>query len=221
MAATKGPIALPWLAVLALAAAGLGVALMPLGKRPPEPTSTTAKPLAGDRAEVRERTAAGDGPRSTPLVWMPPAPNRRWECIVIHHSANEIGGADRFDGYHRDRGFDELGYHFVIGNGSDTAAGQIETGPRWLAQKHGAHCKTPNEYYNQHGIGICIVGNLEKHPPDAKQWKSLVSLVRLLSKELNIPPDKILSHGQITGQTLCPGKFLDLDKLRREAAAGS
>src|SRR5438270_9583625 len=60
--------------------------------------------------------------RSEP-EWFPPHSSDRWTCIVIHHSASEEGGADRFDEWHRQRGWDELGYHFVIGNGTDTAMG--------------------------------------------------------------------------------------------------
>lgn len=215
MGAANGRIAWPWVVVLLAAGCALGVAMLPSSR----PAVQRAAPTAAKPRETIPRRRAVDAPKEPTLVWLPSAPTRRWECIVIHHSANEIGGASRFDDYHRDRGFDELGYHFVIGNGSDTEMGLIETGPRWLAQKHGAHCKTPDEYYNQHGIGICIVGNLEKHAPDPKQWTALLQLVHELSRQFDIPPEKILSHGQITGQTLCPGKFLDMDKLRREVAA--
>ena len=45
-------------------------------------------------------------------------------AIVIHHSATDRGGAKAFDEYHRKKnGWDELGYHFVIGNGTDTPDG--------------------------------------------------------------------------------------------------
>lgn len=167
-------------------------------------------------AGARNATVAAAA--SFPGEWTPPVESARWECIVIHHSASEIGGAERFNEYHRDRGFDELGYHFVIGNGSDTVAGRVEVGPRWTAQKHGAHCKTPDEYYNQHGIGICIVGNLERHSPSAAQWKSLTKLVKFLSQKYDIPASRIYTHGEITGQTLCPGKHFDLTQLRRDVA---
>ncbi|MFQ5589758.1 MAG: peptidoglycan-binding protein, partial [Phycisphaerae bacterium] len=53
----------------------------------------------------------------------------RWTTIVIHHSATETGGASLFDRFHRKRGWDGLGYHFVIGNGTDTPDGLIEVGP--------------------------------------------------------------------------------------------
>jgi len=150
--------------------------------------------------------------------WAPAHPSPRWECIVIHHSGSDAGGAARFDEYHRSKGWDELGYHFVIGNGSDTADGQVEVGPRWPVQKHGAHCKTPDEYYNQHGIGICLVGNFDNYPPSPAQLQSLERLCRYLTATFHIPPSKIYTHGGITGKTDCPGKLLDVNALRRDVA---
>jgi N-acetyl-anhydromuramyl-L-alanine amidase AmpD len=147
--------------------------------------------------------------------WLPENKSDRWKCIVIHHSAGETGGADRFDGIHRKKGWDELGYHFVIGNGTDTADGQVEVGPRWLEQKHGAHCKTDDHYYNEHGIGICLVGNFDNHPPDERQVQALARLVRFLCAEFKIPPNAIYTHGGVTGKTRCPGKQFDLLELKR------
>jgi hypothetical protein len=49
-------------------------------------------------------------------------------------SATDLGGAKRFHKQHKARGWDGLGYHFVIGNGSDTADGEIEVGHRWKIQ---------------------------------------------------------------------------------------
>ncbi|CAA9445136.1 MAG: hypothetical protein AVDCRST_MAG64-4470 [uncultured Phycisphaerae bacterium] len=159
--------------------------------------------------------ADAPGPAAAEARWMPAEKSDRWKCIVIHHSAGEAGGADRFDELHRDKGWDELGYHFVIGNGSDTADGQVEVGSRWAAQKHGAHCKTKNEYYNNHGIGICLVGNFELHPPAERQLQSLRRLVAFLSREFGIPPERVYTHGGVTRQTHCPGKHFDLAALRK------
>ncbi len=147
--------------------------------------------------------------------WLPAKPSDRWQCIVIHHSATESGGAKRFDEAHRERGWDELGYHFVIGNGTDSGDGQVEIGPRWVTQKHGAHCKTEDSFYNDHGIGICLVGNLDNHPPTPKQLASLNRLVRFLSSEFQIPAAQLLTHGLITGKTQCPGKYLNLQVIRQ------
>lgn len=156
------------------------------------------------------------GPAQPDSGWVPANPSKRWECIVIHHSASDSGGANRFDQWHKARGWNGLGYHFVIGNGSDTPDGQVEVGFRWTAQEHGAHCKTPDDYYNQHGIGICLVGNFDNYAPTAAQTRSLARLCRFLCSRFNIPAGEILTHGGITGKTDCPGANFDLEALRRQ-----
>jgi N-acetyl-anhydromuramyl-L-alanine amidase AmpD len=153
--------------------------------------------------------------QTVPRAWVPPSKSERWECIVVHHSATPMGGAARFDRAHRERGFDELGYHFVIGNGTDTDDGEVEVGPRWKAQKYGAHCRSPDDYYNEHGIGICLVGNFDETRPTAAQVQSLTRLVKYLRRTYDIPADKVFSHGGVTGMTHCPGKNFDLKALRK------
>ncbi len=139
----------------------------------------------------------------------------RWKAIVVHHSATESGSAATFDKHHKEKGWDELGYHFVIGNGTDTPDGRIEIGPRWQKQKHGAHCKTPSKYYNQHGIGICLVGDFTKEPPTRAQKAALVRLVRFLRAECGIALHEITTHKAVTRKTACPGRHLSLTWLRR------
>jgi N-acetyl-anhydromuramyl-L-alanine amidase AmpD len=158
-----------------------------------------------------------NGRPSVPRGWVPPVKSDRWKCIVIHHSATEFGGARRFDKGHKDKGWDDLGYHFVIGNGSDTRDGLVEVGPRWKEQRHGAHCRSPEDYYNEHGIGICLVGNFDEEKPTAAQTQALAKLVRFLSKRYAIPPNKVFTHGGVTHQTNCPGKHFDLKALRKSA----
>jgi hypothetical protein len=153
-------------------------------------------------------------PRNT--RWDPPgALSRRWQCIVIHHSAGNAGGAASFDRAHRAKGWDELGYHFVIGNGSDTPDGRVEVGSRWYKQKHGAHCKTPNNHYNEHGIGICLVGNFERSSPTPRQWQSLEELLAYLMESCQISPTQIYTHGGVTGRTACPGRNFSLWRLKQ------
>lgn len=141
----------------------------------------------------------------------------RWTTIVIHHSATSTGGAAAFHKYHvQQNGWDELGYHFVIGNGTSTADGLVEVGSRWHKQKHGAHCKTPNNYYNDHGIGICLVGDFTKSRPTRKQLESLTQLVRFLSRECRIPPARIITHRDVNNKTLCPGSHFSVAWLRSQ-----
>lgn len=149
-----------------------------------------------------------------PATWLPTVPTNHWFWIVIHHSATPTGGAAAFDKMHRAKGWDELGYHFVIGNGTDTPDGKIEVGPRWPKQKWGAHDKTPSNQYNEHGIGVCLVGNFDQTRPSPAQMKALEKLVAYLMKTYHIPTDHVLGHGE-TKATDCPGRFMNVAIVRR------
>jgi len=162
---------------------------------------------------ARGRGSVGRTP-AVPRAWRVPK-TKRWTCIVIHHSATDYGGAHRFDTGHKEKGWDGLGYHFVIGNGSDTKDGLVEVGPRWSEQRTGAHCRSPQDYYNEHGIGICLVGNFDQDRPSDAQQANLKKLVRYLCREYDIPASRVFTHGGVTGQTKCPGKHFDLKSLRK------
>jgi len=135
---------------------------------------------------------------------------RQWRYIVIHHSAGDNGNARMFDAAHRRRGWDELGYHFVINNGKGGPDGYIEAGSRWKKQKWGAHCGgTPNNEYNNYGIGICLVGDFRHGMPTPAQLASLRRLVYHLVARYHIPPESVVGHRQCpNANTQCPGKTL-------------
>lgn len=155
--------------------------------------------------------------------WYPPGRriSPRWKTIVLHHSATRKGGAKAFDKFHRNKGWDELGYHFVIGNGTDTPDGHVEVGSRWRKQKHGAHCKTKNNYYNDHGIGICLVGDFTRTPPTARQLASLKRLTRFLTSQCRIAPSRVTTHRGVTHKTACPGRYFPLASVRRGLSGGA
>jgi hypothetical protein len=139
--------------------------------------------------------------------WMPNFKSRRWQGIVIHHSAiPAYGNAASLDQAHKGRGFDGLGYHFVIGNGTKSKDGEVEVGFRWPIQREGAHVKRPGaeNWWNEHTIGIVLVGNFDTHPPSEAQMRSLVELTVWLCREFNIPYERIYFHREVK-QTECPG----------------
>jgi N-acetyl-anhydromuramyl-L-alanine amidase AmpD len=139
-----------------------------------------------------------------------------WQFIVIHHSATPTGDAEIFDAAHRARGMiNGLAYHFVIDNGSEGKAdGQIETGPRWIKQMYGGHCR--QAYMNEHGIGICLVGNFSESQPTDKQLASLVLLIHGLQEQFHIADDHILGHGEVIGEfSECPGRNFPWEALRK------
>lgn len=137
----------------------------------------------------------------------PAGQSRNWRWIVLHHSATHGGGAIQFDKDHKARGWDELGYHFVIGNGTDTSDGLIEVGNRWRKQKHGAHAKTGDNRFNELGIGICVVGDFDHGQPSAAQMRALTQLTASLMKAYNIPANRVIGHRDTKG-TACPGETL-------------
>jgi len=176
-----------------------------------------ALPSEGTAPDAPRSVSPGAPAKShggVPADWTPLARANSWQYIVIHHSATPTGGAAAFDKMHKAKGWDELGYHFVIGNGTDTRDGQIEVGSRWPKQKWGAHTKTPDNRYNEHGIGICLVGNFDvSHPTDA-QLKSVARLVSFLMKTYKIPASGVVGHRDCKS-TDCPGKYVNINKVRQ------
>jgi hypothetical protein len=195
----------PHLALLAVAAGGCApspparLANLPpheLNLAPPAPPPKDRRPPA--QAEP------------VPAAWKPRA-HRPWRHIVIHHSATDRGCAAVFDRWHRERnGWDSLGYHFVICNGRGGGDGEVEVGPRWAPQKWGAHCGgTPDNEYNNYGIGICLVGDFRERLPSDRQLASLRRLVRYLAGRYGIPPGRVIGHRDApNARTACPGAAL-------------
>jgi len=147
----------------------------------------------------------------------------RWRYIVIHHSATRKGNAFIMGRYHRNRRNmpNGLAYHFVINNGTaGTKDGEVEVGSRWTQQIHGGHVK--QQWLNDCGIGICLVGNFNKQSPTREQMKSLVTLVNRLRNTYGIPLECIKGHKDCAGErTLCPGKNFPMkqfkDSLRKSS----
>jgi N-acetyl-anhydromuramyl-L-alanine amidase AmpD len=211
-----------------LAAAGLWSVLLagcatqqqPLAELPSHELNLAA-PAPAARAAPRAPLVAEQPAAVGGDPWAVRKP-RAWRYIVIHHSATETGNASEFDAMHRKRGWEGLGYHFVIDNGRGGQDGQVEVGGRWKAQKTGAHTGgTPGNEYNEYGIGICLVGDFRTHRPSTAQLASLRELVSYLVEHYHIPPEHIIGHCDApNANTECPGAVLHryvLEVLRAQA----
>jgi N-acetyl-anhydromuramyl-L-alanine amidase AmpD len=139
-----------------------------------------------------------------------------WKHLVIHHSAADAGSTASIDREHHDRrGWDGVGYHFVIGNGHGMPVGRVEGTFRWRAQATGAHAGAAERQkaYNQDGIGVCLIGDFTRAEPGDRQFRRLVELCALLIERVpTLGLGAIVAHRQIR-QTDCPGQ-LDIDRLR-------
>lgn len=140
----------------------------------------------------------------------------RWRYVVAHHSGIEAGNAKSYGAAHRRRGMENgLAYDFVIGNGRDSGEGQIEIGPRWLKQLDGGHVRS--DFYNAHGIGICLVGNFEKRKPSMRQMASFTKLVDWLRDEapLGVRPKFTVHRWVDKNRTVCPGRFFPYAAMKQ------
>lgn len=142
-----------------------------------------------------------------PAEWQPHATPRDWRAIVVHHAAVKSGDAASINRMHLSNGWDGLGYHFVIGNGTASGDGQIEMGFRWRDQLKGAHARArpgDDNRWNLHSIGICLVGDFTNTSPSPRQMDALVHLVRALMAEYKIPAENVVPHSFVHA-TECPG----------------
>lgn len=149
-------------------------------------------------------------------LFLPPKADRAWRCIVLHHGDHANGSYAQIDRDHRERlGTQGCGYHFVIGNGTESEDGRIEVASRWLNQKAGAHCRDATmPDANDYGIGICLIGDLDENPPTAKQVEATKALVAYLRERYEIPTDRIVTHAAIAQTaTSCPGKLFPTDAI--------
>lgn len=120
--------------------------------------------------------------------------------FAIHCSATRPSqdiGADEIRKWHLEKGWSDIGYHFVINR-----KGVIQTGRP--VDKPGAHVKG----HNADSIGICLVGGInEQGKADANftfsQYSALHNLVSNLL--VSYPEVTILGHRDFPGvQKACP-----------------
>lgn len=135
---------------------------------------------------------------------------RKIDEIIIHCTATPEGrdcsAADIRRWHIEERGFTDIGYHFVI-----RPDGKVEEGRKLAAA--GAHCLG----HNIHSIGIVYVGGCDKamRPKDtrtAKQRASLSALIRRLLTEF--PGAAVHGHNEYSSKT-CPS-FNVKDWIREE-----
>jgi len=129
--------------------------------------------------------------------------------IYVHCSDSYFGTAHIIDSWHRERGWSEGGYNFVILNGQiksdlylETLNGNIEA--LRDMNKVPAHVRG----YNTNSIGICLIG---KHNFTGDQLNSLLMLLVELCRKYDISYDNVLGHYEKSTKT-CPN--FNMGKIR-------
>jgi len=131
-------------------------------------------------------------------------------AIVIHHSASRPSTTvAEIKLWHTDpepwgRGWDDIGYHWIITEDGALHAGRPED--EWGTQV--AH-------FNDRSLGICLTGNFDKDYPTGPQINALISLLIRLVKKYGLQYWNIYGHKDIkrffifnTTATNCPGNHL-------------
>ena len=130
--------------------------------------------------------------------------------IVIHCSAVRPGqqsSAKDIDGWHKDKGWKGIGYHFVV-----RRDGSIEVGRR--LEEVGAHVVN----HNRHSIGICYEGGYDAAGADCDtRTPAQVRALRELVERMHayFPKALIVGHHDLNPQKKCPcydvvGEYADL-----------
>ena len=124
--------------------------------------------------------------------------------IIIACSDSEFGSSSVIDGWHKARGWDGIGYHYVITNGIQDSCrpykgsddGIIQDGRN--VEKQGAHVRG----HNSDSIGICLIG---KHHFTGKQMVyALPALLNFLFNTYKLDSDNIFGHNEFNPEKTCP-----------------
>lgn len=124
---------------------------------------------------------------------------RKINQVIIHCSATPEGKdytVEDIDRWHRDRGFDCIGYHYVIYRDGSVHKGRD-------VAKIGAHCKGRNA----NSIGVCYIGGMTADNKQAKdtrtpqQKAALRALVAQLKQEY--PGLTVHGHNEYASKA-CP-----------------
>ena len=133
--------------------------------------------------------------------------NSDWQSIVIVHSGSPAGSPDEIERDHREIGYDAMGFHFLIGNGTGMVNGEIHVGQRWLDQESGVVLAgADSSAENDSMIQICLIGDGDRKTFSDSQMQSLAQLVVELSKRIGVDRSQILLHEDIAG-TSSPGRY--------------
>ena len=143
--------------------------------------------------------------------------------IIVHGSESIFGCVNEIRRWHIERGFRDVGYHFIIMNSYprhkmkyNSCSGSIEIG-RMLdgddileENEVGAHALG----YNDKSIGVCLIGKDGQY--SSTQIRSLLWLLQDIMKQFNLTPECILghyetAHGKRQGKT-CPN--MDMQIIR-------
>lgn len=112
--------------------------------------------------------------------------------LIIHCSDSPQGRGDDADTirrWHKERGWSDIGYHYVIVEDGDIQVGRD-------LERSGAHAKG----HNSNSIGICLIGQTSFTD---EQFVSLGTLVIGMMEQFNVKIEDVIGHYDVSSKT-CP-----------------
>lgn len=126
---------------------------------------------------------------------------RKIDRIIVHCSGTEIDhDLEDIRRWHLVRGFDDIGYHFVIDKKGNLHFGRD-------VQEVGAHVRG----HNTGSIGICMLGDVEM---TEDQLQETAKLCRLLMAVFEIDVEDVRGHYEFTDLKTCPN--IDMQVFREQ-----
>ena len=147
---------------------------------------------------------------------------RKIDSIWVHCTASAWGDLDEITRWHKQRGWSDLGYHYLITNIFPTYSSYKDGPPEgefdgalWIGRpivRMGSHVRGQNA----HSIGIAMVGY---GPFSSNQIGTLVKQCANLCTVYNIPVDRVWGHYEYwTRDGLAPKKpcpEVNMDEIRK------
>ncbi len=177
---------------------------------PTTPTPFVEKPAVVDRAtwgalppNINARNEKGYYNKETnPEGWYvyPDRLQDSYQTLVVHHSAFYEGDgkstlAEVQRAHRDDRGWADVGYHFMIDKDGTIYEGRDLT-------VRGAHVSG----YNTGSVGVCLFGDFRFEAPSQEQLNALYALNNWLVFRLELT--HLTGHQQFNDWTECPGTFI-------------
>ncbi len=133
-------------------------------------------------------------------------PLKKIKFIAVHHSQRKIDSVKRIKNLHiKINKWEDIGYHYLIGKNGKIYKGRSE---KFI----GAHIYG----HNKNSLGICLIGNFDEELPAKKQIQTLIKFLKQKIKKHKISVKNILGHREFPNVAkTCPGKFVNLDEIRR------
>jgi len=184
-----------WVALAASMTAGIGLLSMLDPGAPARSGGVSLSPLM-----------ATGGARGVDAVFgtTEPIESGRWSSIVVVHSGSPVGSPASVEAEHRSVGYDGMGFHFLVGNGTGMSEGQIHVGYRWMEQRDGAELSGLDSAKGI--VEVCLVGDGDRRPFGDEQLHRGAQLVAALADRLDIPTAQIRLHSELA-ETSSPGTY--------------